>query len=79
KYHLEAQKHDGKEASSEDIASLVGRPVEEVQDILTLSEHATSLDAPLDNDPGSSLMDMLPDDGEGSPDAHAEQQEVALL
>jgi len=79
KYHLEAQKHDGKEASSEDIASLVGRPVEEVQDILTLSEHATSLDAPLDNDPQSSLMDMLPDDGEGSPDAHAEQQEVALL
>lgn len=79
KYHLEAQQHDGKEASSEDIASLVGRPVEEVQDILTLSEHATSLDAPLDNDPQSSLMDMLPDDGEGSPDAHAEQQEVALL
>ena len=79
KYHLEAQKHDGKEASNEDIASLVGRPVEEVQDILTLSEHAASLDAPLDNDPQSSLMDMLPDDGEGSPDAHAEQQEVALL
>jgi len=79
KYHLEAQKHDGKEASSEDIASLVGRPVEEVQDILTLSEHATSLDAPLDNDPQSSLMDMLPDDGEDSPDAHVEQQEVALL
>jgi RNA polymerase nonessential primary-like sigma factor len=79
KYHLESQTHDGKEASVEDIASLVGRPVEEVQDILMLSEHATSLDAPLDNDPGSSLMDMLPDDGESSPDAHAEQQEAALL
>jgi len=50
-----------------------------VQDILLLSEHATSLDAPLDNDPQSSLMDMLPDDGESSPDAHAEQQEAALL
>ncbi len=79
KYHLESQTHDGKDASVEDIASLVGRPVEEVQDILTLSEHATSLDAPLDNDPGSSLMDMLPDDGESSPDAHAEQQEAALM
>jgi RNA polymerase nonessential primary-like sigma factor len=54
KYHLEAQHHDGKEASAEDIASLVGRPVEEVQDILALSEHATSLDAPLDNDPQTS-------------------------
>jgi RNA polymerase nonessential primary-like sigma factor len=79
KYHLEAQHHDGKEASAEDIASLVGRPVEEVQDILALSEHATSLDAPLDNDPQSSLMDMLPDDGDVSPDAHAEQHEMSVL
>jgi RNA polymerase nonessential primary-like sigma factor len=79
KYHLEAQHHDGKEASAEDIASLVGRPVEEVQDILALSEHATSLDAPLDNDPQTSLMDMLPDDGDVSPDAHAEQHEMSVL
>jgi len=79
KYHLEAQHHDGKEASAEDIASLVGRPVEEVQDILALSEHATSLDAPLDNDPQSSLMDMLPDDGDVSPDTQAEQHEMTLL
>jgi len=79
KYHLEAQHHDGKDASAEDIASLVGRPVEEVQDILALSEHATSLDAPLDNDPQTSLMDMLPDDGDVSPDAHAEQHEMSVL
>src|SRR5438094_1958473 len=79
KYHLEAQHHDGKEATAEDIASLVGRPVEEVQDILALSEHAASLDAPLDNDPQSSLMDMLPDDGDVSPDFHAEQHEMTLL
>jgi RNA polymerase nonessential primary-like sigma factor len=79
KYHLEAQHHDGKEATAEDIASLVGRPVEEVQDILALSEHATSLDAPLDNDPQTSLMDMLPDEGDVSPDARAEQHEMNLL
>jgi RNA polymerase nonessential primary-like sigma factor len=79
KYHLEAQHHDGKEASAEDIASLVGRPVEEVQDILALSEHATSLDAPLDNDPQTSLMDMLPDEGDVSPDARAEHHEMTLL
>ncbi|MDB5729857.1 MAG: rpoS, partial [Noviherbaspirillum sp.] len=47
KYHLEAQHHDGKDATAEDIAHLVDRPVEDVQDILALSEHATSLDAPL--------------------------------
>jgi RNA polymerase nonessential primary-like sigma factor len=79
KYHLEAQRHNGKEASAEDIASLVGRPEEEVQDILALSEHATSLDAPLDNDPQSSLMDMLPGEADDSPDARAEQHEMTLL
>jgi RNA polymerase nonessential primary-like sigma factor len=79
KYHLEAQHHDGKDASAEDIAHLVGRPVEEVQDILSLSEHATSLDAPLDNDPQSSLMDMLPGDADDSPDARAEHHEMTLL
>jgi RNA polymerase nonessential primary-like sigma factor len=79
KYHLEAQKHDGKDAAAEDIASLVGRPVEEVQDILALSEHATSLDAPLDNDPQSSLMDMLPGDSDEGPDTRAEQHEMTAL
>ena len=79
KYHLEAQHHDGKEPTAEDIASLVGRPVEEVQDILALSEHATSLDAPLDNDPQTSLMDMLPDEGDVSPDLRAEHHEMTVL
>jgi RNA polymerase nonessential primary-like sigma factor len=79
KYHLEAQHHNGKDACAEDIASLVGRPVEEVQDILALSEHATSLDAPLDNDPQSSLMDMLPGESEDSPDARAEHHEMTVL
>lgn len=79
KYHLEAQQHDGKDACAEDIADLVGRPVEEVQDILALSEHATSLDAPLDNDPQSSLMDMLPGDADDSPDSRAEQHEMTAL
>jgi RNA polymerase nonessential primary-like sigma factor len=79
KYHLEAQHHDGKDASAEDIAHLVGRPIEDVQDILALSEHATSLDSPLDNDPQSSLMDMLPGDNEDGPDSRAEHLEMTIL
>ncbi len=79
KYHLEAQRHDGKDAAAEDIASLVGRPVEEVQDILALSEHAASLDAPLDQDPQSSLMDVLPGEVGDGPDAQAEQHELNVL
>jgi len=79
KYHLEAQHHDGRDAAIEDIANMVGRPMGEVQDILALSEHATSLDMPLDNDPQSSLMDMLPGDGEDGPDNRAERQELSVL
>lgn len=79
KYHLEAQQHDGKDATVEDIAHFVQRPVEEVQDILALSEHATSLDAPLDNDPQSSLMDLLPGDGDEGPDSQAELHEMTIL
>lgn len=79
KYHLEAQHHDGKDATVEDIAHLVDRPVEDVQDILTLSEHPTSLDAPLDNDPQASLMDMLQGDASDGPDSQAEHHEMVVL
>ncbi|MFZ6726019.1 RNA polymerase sigma factor RpoS [Undibacterium sp. MH2W] len=79
KYHLESQRRDGRDANIEDIALLVDRPVDEVQDILALSEHATSLDTPLDNDPQSSLMDMLPGDSDDGPDARAEHHEMTVL
>lgn len=79
KYHLEAQQRDGKEASAEDIAHLLDRPIEDIQDILALSEHAASLDTPLDNDPQASLMDLLADDRETGPDSHAELHEIATL
>ena len=79
KYHLEAQHRDGKDATAEDIAHLLDRPLEDVQDILALSEHASSLDAPLDNDPQSSLMDLLPGDSDAGPDSQAEHHEVTLL
>ena len=79
KYYLEAQQRDGRDATIEDIAQLAGRPLEEVQDILALSDHVASLDTPLDNDPQASLIDMLPGNSEDGPDAHAEHQEMILL
>ncbi|GAA4034426.1 RNA polymerase sigma factor RpoS [Actimicrobium antarcticum] len=79
KYHLEAQHHDGKDATIDDIAHMTERSVEDVQDILALSEHATSLDAPLDNDPMGSLMDLLPGDVADNPEAQAEQHETSIL
>ena len=79
KYHLEAQHHDGRDATAEDIAHLVDRPIEDVQDILALSEHAASLDAPLESDPQASLIDLLPGSSDDNPDARAEQHEVNVL
>ncbi|HWU97779.1 MAG TPA: RNA polymerase sigma factor RpoS [Oxalicibacterium sp.] len=79
KFHLEAQHHDGKDATAEDIAHLVDRSVEEVQDILALSEHATSLDAPLDGDPQASLIDLLQGDHANDPDTQAEHHEMTVL
>ena len=79
KYHLESQHHDGKDARLEDIAHLLDRPVEDVQDVLSLSEHASSLDAPLDGDPQASLLDMLPGDSEAGPDAQAQRHEITVL
>lgn len=79
KYHLEARRRDGKEARMEDIAHLLDRPIEDVQDILALSEQATSLDAPLDYDPQGSLMDLLPDEQEAGPDSQAELHETTAL
>jgi RNA polymerase nonessential primary-like sigma factor len=79
KYHLEAQQGNGKDARTEDIAHLLGRTVDDVQDVLALSEHATSLDLPLDNDPQTSLMDMLPGDSDDCPDARAEHREMTVL
>jgi RNA polymerase nonessential primary-like sigma factor len=79
KYDLEAQQHNGKDPTMEDIAQLVDRPVETVQDILSLAEHATSLDMPFEGDPQSSLMDMLPGNMEECPDSVAEQHQMVLL
>ncbi|WP_423707755.1 RNA polymerase sigma factor RpoS [Undibacterium sp. WLX3042] len=79
KYHLESRQRDGRDAKAEDIGLLVDRPADEVQDILALSEHATSLDMPLDNDPQSSLMDLLPGDGDTAPDTLAEHHEMTIL
>ncbi|HEX2604555.1 MAG TPA: RNA polymerase sigma factor RpoS [Oxalicibacterium sp.] len=79
KFHLEAQHHDGKDATAEDIAHLIDRSVEEVQDILALSEHAASLDAPLDGDPQASLKDLLQGDQSNDPDTLAQHHELAVL
>ncbi|MBR7900576.1 RNA polymerase sigma factor RpoS [Burkholderia multivorans] len=68
-----------REASIDDIAYLTGKTAEEVTDILALNEHTASLDAPLDLDPASSLLDLLPDGQSQSPDAEVQHRELETL
>ncbi|MDN0076535.1 RNA polymerase sigma factor RpoS [Crenobacter sp. SG2303] len=67
--HLEAQA--GREPTLEEIAHLVGKPVEDVRRVLTLNERMASLDAPLDIDPMLSI-------GESIPDEQTEEPEIQL-
>ncbi|BCT66905.1 RNA polymerase sigma factor RpoS [Nitrosospira sp. NRS527] len=72
--HLEA--HTGKEPKPEDVAHLLGRPVKEVQRMLSLNMSMMSLDAPLDVDPLLSIGDAIADDNNPGPDHMVEQSEI---
>lgn len=82
KRHLEAEyaaRGERREARIEDIAHLLGRSVDEVADVLRLSEPPASLDTPLESDPGSSLIDLLADTGAASPETVALAREIEQL
>jgi RNA polymerase nonessential primary-like sigma factor len=84
KRHLEKSSANGasgerRDASIDDIAHLTNKTAEEVADILALNEHTASLDAPLDLDPTSSLLDLLSDDQSESPDGEVQHRELEVL
>lgn len=66
----------GQHHSIEQVANLLGKPLEEVQHILALSERTASLDAPLDVDPDLSIGDSIADDVTAEPDAQLAQREI---
>jgi len=70
-------------ASAEDVAELMGRPVQEVADLLRLAELPASLDAPLDwHDGGNgseSMLDRVVDDAALDPMALTLSNEVERL
>lgn len=80
---LESQAPDGPERERavrvESIAAHLGRPVEEVAELLTFAEHPASLDAPLERDAGESMVDMIADDGAADPLGLTLSREVADL
>ena len=63
--HLPA---DGREATIEDVAHLIDRPLDDVARLVRLQEHVLSLDAPLDRDPSLTIGDGLADEGAIEPE-----------
>ncbi len=63
----------------EDVAHLLGRPVEEVRRILKLNERMASLDSPLDVDPSLTIGESIADDQALLPDELLEQSEMQGL
>jgi len=67
--HLETHMPvDGREATLDDVAHLLDKPIAEIERLLRLQEHVLSLDAPLDRDSGATLADGLADDDARAPE-----------
>jgi len=77
KRHLES--HGERDASSEDIAHLLGKPEEEIRSLLAHNEHMASLDAPLDLDPMLSIGEAISDEQAVNPEAGLQAQEIESL
>ncbi|MFY9327923.1 MAG: RNA polymerase sigma factor RpoS [Georgfuchsia sp.] len=63
---------------AERVAQILDRPVEEVQQILNVSERTLSLDAPLDIDPDLSMTDAISADDHAGPEALLAQHEIEI-
>jgi RNA polymerase nonessential primary-like sigma factor len=73
RYLEQALASEGRSPDIDDIASLTGKTIEDVADALAMAEHTTSLDAPRDLDPGSSLLDFISDKRSAGPDQEVEK------
>lgn len=75
--HLETHgMAEGREASLDDVAHLLGKSIEQVRRVVGYNEHITSLDAPLDRDSGQSIGDGIADDGAMAPELLLHNTEI---
>ncbi|MBK1653844.1 RNA polymerase sigma factor RpoS [Allochromatium vinosum] len=62
--------------TSEDIAQLLDRPINEVKRMLGLNERITSVDTPYSKDADKPLVDMLQDDGSSDPTERIQDDDI---
>ncbi|GGP19150.1 RNA polymerase sigma factor RpoS [Silvimonas iriomotensis] len=72
--HLEARM--GHEPTVEEVAALVGKPVEDVRRVMGLNERVASLDAPLDIDPMLTIGESIPDEQHEGPETLLQNMEI---
>ncbi len=72
--HL-AQKLDH-EPTSEDVANLLDKPIEDVKSMMGLNERIASVDAPLEADPDRSLLDAIADDSVIEPENVLQSEDI---
>jgi RNA polymerase nonessential primary-like sigma factor len=67
---------EGREPTLDDAAHLLGKPVAQLRKLLGYNEHVTSLDAPLESEPGLSVGDQLADDDAPTPELVLHNSEI---
>jgi RNA polymerase nonessential primary-like sigma factor len=67
---------EGREATLDDVAHLLGKPVEQVRRVLRYNEHVTSLDAPMDRDRGVSIAEGVADENALAPELLLHNSEI---
>jgi RNA polymerase nonessential primary-like sigma factor len=73
-----AQKLDH-EPTPEEVANLLDKPVDDVKQMLGLTERVTSVDAPLDDDPDRSLLDAIADDRTPDPEHLMQREDLQMV
>ena len=66
----------GREASLDDVAHLLGKPVDQVRRIMGYNEHIASLDALVDRESGQSIGDGIADDSALTPELLLHNTEI---
>jgi len=75
--HLEMQgMPEGREPSLDDVAHLLGKPIEQVRRVIGYNDHVASLDAPLDRESGTSIGDGVADDNALTPELLLHNTEI---
>jgi RNA polymerase nonessential primary-like sigma factor len=67
---------DGREASLDDVAHLLGKPVEQVRRVIGYNEHVASIDALVDRETGMSVGDSISDETALTPELLLHNTEI---